>query len=110
MMKMAMSAAAAGLLRALLNRTGVERDRILLIEFRSVDWKSLIFDGERHHVSLRIPGPDADRTLHLLTDGLADADIKLAGHCLADIALAAAPLAQDDGSILVELEALTIAD
>jgi len=41
MMKLALSTAAAGLLRALLGRAGVSRDRILLTEFRSVDWNSL---------------------------------------------------------------------
>lgn len=46
----------------------------------------------------------------MLTHDLADADIAVAGHFVADIALAAAPVPQADGSILVELEALTIAD
>ena len=59
MMKLALSAAAAGLLRALLARAGIDRDRILLTEFRSTDWQSLTFIGERHEMELRIPGPDA---------------------------------------------------
>ena len=60
MMKLALSVAAAGLLRALIARAGVDRDRILLTDFRSVDWQSLTFVGERHEMELRIPGPDAD--------------------------------------------------
>lgn len=54
MMKLALSAAAAGLLRALLARAGVSRDRILLTEFRSVDWNSLTFSGERHEIDFRV--------------------------------------------------------
>jgi hypothetical protein len=109
MMKLAMSAAAAGLLRALLNRTGVNRDRILLIEFVSTNWNSLTFDGECHRISLRIPAPDAEGTLDLLTRGLADADLTIAGHFVADIAIAGSPARTSDGSILLELEALTVA-
>lgn len=110
MMKLAMSAAAAGLLRALFSRAGVDRDRILLIEFRSTSWSSLTFDGERHRISLRIPAPDAERTLGLLTRGLGDADFAISGHIVADIAAAGPPAIQHDGSILLELEALTVAD
>lgn len=110
MMKLAMSAAAAGLLRALLNRAGVDRDRILLIEFRSTSWSSLTFDGERHRISLRIPAPDAERTLALLIRDLGDADFAISGHIVADIAVAGPPAIQHDGSILLELEALTVAD
>ncbi len=46
MMKLAMSPAAAGLLRALLGRAGLDRNRILLTEFRSTDWHSLTLAGE----------------------------------------------------------------
>lgn len=110
MMKLAMSAAAAGLLRALLSRVGLERDRILLIEFRSVPWRSLTFDGERHSISLRIPPPAACAVLERLTRGLEDADLPIPGHILADIAVAGSPSVQADGAILLELEALTVAE
>src|SRR5437867_2135756 len=40
MMKLALSPAAAGLLRALVARAGIDRDRILLTDFRSIDWQS----------------------------------------------------------------------
>ena len=67
MMKLALSPAAAGLLRSLLARAGVDRDRILLTEFRSVDWQSLTFMGERHEMELRVPGPDASAPVDRLT-------------------------------------------
>jgi len=108
MMRLAMSPAAAGLLRSLLRRTGVDRDRILLTEFRSTDWQSLTFIGEQHKIRLRIPGPDSAEITRLLTGGLEDAEFTISGHVVADIALAAEPELQSDGSMLIEIEALTV--
>ena len=110
MMKLAMSAAAAGLLRALLGRTGVDRNRILLSNFRSTEWNSLTFAGERHEISLRIPGPGASAVAKLLADGLEDADFFIPGQIVADIALARPPGHQADGAITLEIEALTVAE
>ena len=65
MMRPPLSRAAAGLLRSIVARAGGARHRILLIEFRSVDWQSLTFVGERHEMQLRIgdrapPRPPTD--------------------------------------------------
>lgn len=110
MMKLALSPAAAGLLRTFLARVGVNRDRILLTEFRSIDWQSLTFIGERHEIELRVPGPDAADLVERLTDGLADAELPLPGHVVADIALERPPVRNADGSFNLHLEALTIAE
>ena len=110
MMRMPLSEAASALLRALLARAGVSRDRILLSEFRSTDWQSLTFIGERHHVHLRIPGPGADAIVHRMTADLEDVEFAIPGHVVADIVLAGPMRRDGDGSISVELEALTIAD
>lgn len=110
MMKTKLSPAAAGLLRALLNRAGIDRDRIFLTQFRSVDWQSLTFMGERHSIELRIPGPDADRIARLLTCNLAEAEFAIPGQIVADIALKTAPVRNGDGSLGLSLEALTIAE
>lgn len=110
MMKLAMSAAAAGLLRALLGRAGVDRNRILLCNFQSTDWNSLTFAGERHEISLRIPGPGAAAVAGLLIDGLEDANFVIPGQIVADIALARPPFDQADGGITLEIEALTVAE
>jgi hypothetical protein len=110
MMRMAMSAAAAGLLRELLRRGGVDRDRILLTEFRSTDWQSLTFTGEQHRIRLRIPAPDSARIAALLVNGLEEADFCVPGHVVADIALAGEPESSGDGSISLTLEALTVED
>lgn len=108
MTKIAMSAAAAGLLRALLARAGVDRDRILLTESRSIDWQSLTFVGERHRIHLRLSGPDAEAVAHRIALGIEDAEFRIAGHIVADILVVRPPRRDRDGSILVELEALTI--
>ena len=110
MMKLAMSTAAAGLLRALLARVGVDRNKILLSDFRSTDWNSLTFAGERHEITLRIPGPNARTVAALLIEGLEDADFAIPGQIVADITLAKLPVDQRDGSILIEIEALTVAE
>ena len=110
MMKLALSTAAAGLLRALVARAGIDRDRILLTHFRSIDWQSLTFIGERHEMELRLPGPEADRLAERLTGGLADAEFSIPGQIVADIGLERAPAHNPDGSISLFLEALTIAE
>lgn len=110
MMKLAMSAAAAGLLRALLARAGVERNRILLSSFQSTDWNSLTFAGERHVITLRIPGPSASLVETMLLDGLEDADFIISGQIVADIALARPSVTHLDGTITLEIEALTVAE
>jgi hypothetical protein len=108
MMRLALSPAAAGLLRALLSRGGVERDRILLTEFRSTDWQSLTFIGEQHRIRLRIPAPEAAETAARLVNGLGETEFSIAGHVVADIAIAGEPEQQRDGSIAITIEALTV--
>lgn len=109
-MKIRVSAAAAALLRELLGRAGADRNRILLTGVQSVDWQSLTFTGERHRISLRIPGPGAEELACRMTAGLEDAEFHIRGHVVADILLAGSPECDGDGSVSVELEALTIAE
>ena len=109
-MKMALSPAAVGLLRALIGRAAVPRDRILLSDWQSVEWESLTFVGERHDIQLRISGPDSGVVAGRLTEGLADADFSIPGEIVADIAAVGQPDTADDGSTIVRIEALTIAE
>lgn len=108
MMKLALSRAATALIRALAARTGLPKDRIILTEARSVDWQSLTFIGERHEITLRLPPPGADEALKKLTEGLEDAEFDLPGHIVIDVVVVQSPVTEKDGSILVDLEALTI--
>ena len=109
-MKLALSSAAAGLLRAVIARAGIDRDRILLTEFRSTDWQSLTFIGERHEMELRVPAPDADLLAERLTNGLAEAEFSVPGQIVADIGLQRPPEQNRDGSVTLHIEALTIAE
>ena len=107
-MRIAMSVAAAGLLRELLRRGGVNRNRILLTEFRSTDWQSLTFIGEQHKIRLRVTAPEASSIAAKLVNGLEDCEFSIPGHVVADVALACDPEPQTDGSITLNIEALTV--
>jgi hypothetical protein len=108
MMRPPLSPAAAGLLRGILVRAGVGRERVLLIDFRSVDWQSLTFIGERHEMRLKILGPGAQTVVDRLLEDLAEAEWRVPGQIVADMASGAPPVEDSDGSITIALEALTI--
>ena len=106
-----MTHAASGLLRALIDRAGTHRHRILLSDWTTIDWHSLTFSGERHHAGLVFSGPEAASRAGDWAAGLEEAEFDLGTSAfLAEIALTAPPRVRDDGSVLVEVEALTIAD
>ena len=75
--RIAMSTAAAGLLRALIGRARVPRSRILLTDIRSVDWQSLTFSGERHHLELRVPGPNSGEIVERMCARLEEAEFSI---------------------------------
>jgi hypothetical protein len=109
MNRIAMSPAASALLRCLTGRARVPRNRILLSDIHSVDWRSLTFTGERHEIELRIPGPDSRLVVERMCDGLEDAEFSIPGIIVADIALASPPTSAPDGSTTISIEALTVA-
>ena len=104
-----LSRAASGLLRALLQRTGEDKHRILLTGIRSTDWQSLTFTGERHVLVLRFVGDQPEALARRLTGGLAEAEFNIPGHIVADIA-AGPGVAGENGSVMVVIEALTISE
>jgi hypothetical protein len=108
MNRIPMSAAAAALLRVLIARAGVSRDRILLSEIRSVDWRSLTFNGERHEIAVRVTGPGSGRIAERMCAGLEEAEFSIPGIVVADIGLAKPPSLALDGSTTVSIEALTV--
>jgi hypothetical protein len=110
MLRAAMSPAASGLLRALIERTGVERNRILLTGLDSCDWQSLTFVGERHELQLRILPPESEVAARRLCQGLSDAEFAIPGQLVVDIAVRTGPVLSPDGSTLLTVEALTIED
>jgi hypothetical protein len=108
MNRIRMSRAASALLRALVGRAKVPRDRILLTEAESVDWRSLTFTGERHQIELRIPGPDSRAIVERMCADLGDAEFSIPGVIVADIGISGAPSQAPDGSTTVTIEALTV--
>lgn len=109
MNRVTMSTAASGLLRCLISRARVPRNRILLSDVLSVDWRSLTFTGERHQFELRITGADSQLVMERMCDGLEDAEFSISGVIVADIALAGTPTHAPDGSTTISIEALTVA-
>jgi hypothetical protein len=109
MNRIPMSPAAAALLRVLTGRARVPRDRILLSDAHSVEWRSLTFSGERHLLQLRVPGPDSGTIVERMCAGLEDAEFSIPGTIVADIAVAGAPSVALDGSTQLTIEALTVA-
>ena len=110
MMKIAMSPAAAALLRALIARSGAEKNRILLTDAHSSDWQSLTFTGERHHVALRVTGRDSGEVAGRMCAGLEDAEFSIPGVLVADIGLVGTPTRMPDGATELMIEALTVTD
>lgn len=109
MNRIAMSPAASALLRCLAGRARVPRNRILLSDSYSVDWRSLTFSGERHELQLRVLGPDSRSVIERMCDRFEDAEFSIPGVIVADIALARPPALAPDGSTTITIEALTIA-
>ena len=109
MNRIAMSPAASGLLRCLLDRAKVSRDRILLIHVSSVDWQSLTFNGERHVFELRVTGPNSQLVAERMCEGLEDAEFSIPEVIVADVAAAGTPAGTPDGSTVIKIEALTVA-
>lgn len=110
MTRLGLSTAATGLLRALIARTQLPRDRILLMDWTSVDWQSLTFVGERHEITFRLTGWEARVAAERLGAGLADAEFTIPGHIVADVAIVGSGKEAEDGSVIVHLEALTISE
>lgn len=109
MMGLPMSKAAIALLRGLIKCSGVPRDRILLSGWRSIDWQSLTFIGERHEIELRIAGSDSGAVARRLKDNIAEAEFDIGGHLVADIEVIGEPWCHPDGSTSLSIEALTVA-
>ena len=110
MNRIPMSSAASSLLRALIGRSGVSRDRILLTDIHSVDWRSLTFNGERHQLELRVTAPDSRLIVDRMCDGLEDADFSIPGAIVADIGIAGEIRSSFDRSTTVTIEALTVSE
>ena len=61
-------------------------------------------------MELRVPGPGADRLVELLPYGLAETEFSISGQIVADINLSRPPNRNNDGSISLQIEALTVSE
>lgn len=109
MIKPVMSPAAAGVLRALMVRSVIDRNRILLTDVTSTDWQSLTFSGERHCLGLRIGAPNSAEVADRLCEGLEDEEFSLAGAIVVDVAVEER-VHNADGTTELTIGALTVAD
>jgi hypothetical protein len=103
-----LSRAAAGLLRAMVARSGAPRNEILLTDVRSVEWHSLTFDGERHEIAMRLIGPDSPRHAALMLSGIEEHEFVIPGVTVVDIAVVGQSRDTGESSVRIAIEALTI--
>lgn len=107
-MKLAMTSAASALVRSLIARSELPRNRILLTAVDSVEWRSLTFNGERHRVELRVIGLDSRSAAERICAGLEDAEFEIPGLVVADIAVIESRTTANEESAQLTIEALTI--
>jgi len=100
-----MRCAADRLARALRRRLA-DFDCAAAIETRSRPWASVTFTGERHVLTMRLAGTDADRATDMLLDGIEEREFDLKGHIVIEIA--AASRTREAGAVVVMLEAVTV--
>ena len=93
-----MADAGTALLRALADCAGTTPE---IMEARMTRWSSVTFEGARHRLVIRLPGPAAGR----LAQAVANDALAPVGHLLADIALVRR--AEGTGERM-EIEALTV--
>ncbi|WP_336958671.1 hypothetical protein [Sphingobium aquiterrae] len=98
------------LLHALLAMAGADAS---IAQARSEPWASITFQGARHLLSLRLCGTDAHRRAADMAEALPEAEFRIPGHIVADIAVDERSLGyEEDGTpwAMLELSALTIED
>jgi hypothetical protein len=102
-----MTDAATALLRAIRGLIG-DAGRFVLEELHSRAWASVTFSGARHELAFRLEGAGAGEAAGRFLSGLVAAELPLAGHIVADIALVSEDRRPDRTTI--RLEALTVED
>jgi hypothetical protein len=73
-------------------------------------WASVTFSGARHHLRITLEGVGAAGAGADFLEELADMDLSVPGHIVADVVLLAEGRSDDGRYASLELEALTIED
>lgn len=81
---------------------------LVLGEYRSEDWRSMLFDGGCHHFTLLLHGDDINGALADIDRAMAASDLCLPGHLIVDIEREAAIREADRWTVTVK--ARTIED
>lgn len=79
---------------------------LLLEGSDSASWQSLLFDGGRHRIAIRLGGDRVDAAIEALRDEIAAPDFEIPGHVVAEINITA--IDRDAGDAVIRLDALTI--
>jgi len=72
----------------------------------STNWRSLLYDGARHRIALRIDGNRVDDALAAIRRTVETSDFAICGHLIVDILIA--DIAREADHALVTVSALTI--
>ena len=72
----------------------------------SVPWQSLLFDGARHELQLRLHGSLSEDGLAAIRDTIAAIDLAIAGHLLVDVSIT--DVERVDSDTLIRMEAVTV--
>ena len=102
--------AATALLRALGDRFAGFGGAFRLEALASRPWASVTFSGARHEIAISLEGQGAAAAADLFLVGLDEAEFELAGHILADIAVAGDERSSGGDSVRLRIEALTVRD
>lgn len=96
---------AATLLRRALERSAPAEAAMLVRDITSTRWASATFAGERHELAIELAaGAAGDAWL----GGLADAELPMRGHLVADLAVVRTERSGD--ATVARIEALTVED
>ena len=103
----------AAVLRALAAEAGLDvtdRQKPILVieEIRIVDWASATFIGARHEIDVRLEGPQpgTDNAVERLVQGIAERDIVIAGHIVAEIGVSL--VEQSKAIVNLSVQSLTV--
>ena len=77
-----------------------------LATIESRPWASVTFTGERHRLTLKLAGPEAEAAADSFLTGLGERDFPLRGHILIEIACVGDSRGEDE--VRLTLEALTV--
>jgi hypothetical protein len=99
-----------GFLHAITANFGNIRGAFRIEELVSTPWASVTFRGARHRLTFALEGDGAAEASDAFLARMDEAEFDIAGHILADIALAEVERSEAGDRVRVTIEALTVED